>query len=189
MRSEETVHGSRRVPKHSVLRGGSKGQGVVEFALVFPIFIMLLFGLFNGAWLFFQQESINNAARSAAREAAILNPLFEAGGAGGCSSTYGEPSVAQASPAMPIERAAQQGSALVPINTSILCAAGGTSATMTSSTSQAGTATVTVTASPILDSANTVSATVTFTAHPLAPFWPQAALTLSATSTEARQGA
>ncbi len=161
---------------------------MIEFALVFPIFLMLVFGLFNGTWMYFQQESVVNGARSAAREAAILNPLFEAGTASGCSSKYGEPSSAQASPATPIETAAQQGSALVTINSSTLCATSGTATSMTSSATQSGTATLTVTASPTLDSANTVTVTVTYVAHPLAPFWWQTAVTLSASSTETVQG-
>lgn len=44
---------------------------MVEFALVFPIFAMLLFGVISlGLWVFYQQQ-LSNAAREAARYAAI----------------------------------------------------------------------------------------------------------------------
>jgi hypothetical protein len=43
----------------------------VEFALVFPIFAMVLFGIISvGLWVFYQQE-LSNAAREAARYAAV----------------------------------------------------------------------------------------------------------------------
>ncbi|MDA8202949.1 MAG: pilus assembly protein [Chloroflexi bacterium] len=51
--------------------GRRRGQALVEFALVFPIFAMLLFALIAfGLWAFYQQQ-LSNAAREAARYAAI----------------------------------------------------------------------------------------------------------------------
>jgi hypothetical protein len=48
-----------------------RGQALVEFALVFPIFAMILFGIISlGLWVFYQQQ-LSNAAREAARYAAI----------------------------------------------------------------------------------------------------------------------
>ena len=157
---------------------------MVELALVLPIFLSLVFGLIDFSWLIFQQQSVNSAARDAAREAAILNPLFENGTSTTCSSTFGEPSATQAQPAVPIESAAANGSALVPINTSAICAANAGSTSMTSSATQSGKATVTVTASPSLSAPSTVTVTITYVAHPLAPFFPAASVTLTATSTE-----
>lgn len=154
------------------------GQAIVELALAFPLFVLVLFGIISGSWLFFQQQSVVNAARSAARDAAILNPLFVNGASGGC-----EPTAAQASPAQTIEAAAQSGSALVSINSSQICGSSGGGTTMSSSTSNPSRATVTVTASPTLDSPNTVTVTVTYVAHPLSPIWPTAAVTLTGTST------
>lgn len=178
---------SREV-RRTLLCRHQRGQGVVEFALTLPIFLLLLMGLINASWLVFQQQSVINSARAAAREAAILSPLFEAGTATGCTSTFGEPSATQASPAQPVETAAQQGSILVPINSSRLCATAVTSATMTNSATQANTATVTVTASPTLASPYTVTATVSYIAHPLTPLWPSSSVTLTSTSTETAQG-
>lgn len=157
---------------------------MVELALVLPVFITLIFGIMNFSWLIFQQQSVTSAARDAAREAALLNPLFENGTATGCTSKYGEPSATQASPATPIEVAAASGSALVPINTSAICATSATDTSMTSSSTQSGTGTVTVTASPSLAAPSTVTVTITYVAHPLSPIFPTASITLTASSTE-----
>lgn len=52
-------------------RAGSRGQALVEFALVFPLFMLVLFGIIIiGLGVFFQQE-IASAARDAARYAAV----------------------------------------------------------------------------------------------------------------------
>ena len=52
-------------------RRGRRGQALVEFALVFPILALVLFGIITiGIWVFYQQQ-LSNAAREAARYAAI----------------------------------------------------------------------------------------------------------------------
>ena len=49
----------------------TRGQALVEFALVFPIAMLVIFGVISvGLWVFFQQQ-ITNVAREAARYAAI----------------------------------------------------------------------------------------------------------------------
>ena len=51
--------------------GHHRGQAMVEFALVFPVFLLLLFGIaVLGIGVFYQQQ-LTNAAREAARYAAI----------------------------------------------------------------------------------------------------------------------
>jgi TadE-like protein len=51
--------------------GGSRGQAMVELALVFPLFVMVFFGIIVlGIGVFYQQQ-ITNAAREAARFASI----------------------------------------------------------------------------------------------------------------------
>lgn len=52
-----------------------KGQVIVEFALLLPLFIVLLFGIIYCGMLFYDYISLSNIARSAAREAAIV-PSF-----------------------------------------------------------------------------------------------------------------
>jgi hypothetical protein len=49
----------------------SRGQALTEFALVFPIVAMLIFGIVSlGLWVFYQQQ-LSNAVREAARYAAV----------------------------------------------------------------------------------------------------------------------
>jgi hypothetical protein len=49
----------------------SRGQALVEFALVAPIFFVLLIGLIEGGRYVFYAESLNHAAREGARYAII----------------------------------------------------------------------------------------------------------------------
>jgi len=52
-------------------RDGRRGQALVEFALVFPILALLVFGMISlGLWVFYQQQ-LSNAVREAARYAAV----------------------------------------------------------------------------------------------------------------------
>jgi Flp pilus assembly protein TadG len=52
-------------------RRRSRGQGLVEFALVFPILIILLIAVFDMGRLVFAYNDITNAARSGARVAIV----------------------------------------------------------------------------------------------------------------------
>lgn len=59
-------------------RAGEQGAAAVEFALVFPIFVMVTFGMLTGGIAFNQQQSITRAAREGARYGAAL-PLDGSG--------------------------------------------------------------------------------------------------------------
>jgi Flp pilus assembly protein TadG len=48
-------------------RPSSRGQSLVEFALILPIFLLILFGLFDMGRAVYAWSTINNAAREAAR--------------------------------------------------------------------------------------------------------------------------
>lgn len=48
-----------------------KGQAMVEFALVLPLLLLLLFGIIDFGWIFANQLLANNAVREAARYTAI----------------------------------------------------------------------------------------------------------------------
>ena len=48
-----------------------KGQALVEFALVLPVLLMLLCGIIDFGWLYYNQITLNNAAREGARYAVI----------------------------------------------------------------------------------------------------------------------
>ena len=60
-------------PGHiKLLKGSSsRGQALAEFAIVFPLFVIVLFGIIVlGLGVFYQQQ-LNNAAREAVRHAAV----------------------------------------------------------------------------------------------------------------------
>lgn len=52
-------------------RSRSRGQSLVEFALVLPVFLLLLFGLIDGARYVFVTNAVSNAAREGARRASV----------------------------------------------------------------------------------------------------------------------
>jgi TadE-like protein len=60
-------------------RRKSRGQGLVEFALVFPVFIVLVFALFDVGRAVFAYNEITNAAREGARLAMVNQhiPMIE----------------------------------------------------------------------------------------------------------------
>jgi Flp pilus assembly protein TadG len=63
-----------------LLSGRSRGQGLVEFALVIPLFMLVVVGIIEFGFFFFVYSSVNTAAREASRY-----------GAGAANSEYGVP--------------------------------------------------------------------------------------------------
>jgi len=53
------------------IRRKESGQAIVEFALVLPILLALLCGIIDFGWLYYNQITLNNAAREGARYAVI----------------------------------------------------------------------------------------------------------------------
>ncbi len=47
------------------------GQAMLEFALVLPIFLLILFGILEFGWLFYNQLALNNICREGARYAVV----------------------------------------------------------------------------------------------------------------------
>jgi Flp pilus assembly protein TadG len=54
-----------------VMRRRSRGQALVEFALIFPVLVLLLLGIFEVGRLVFAYNTLGNAAREGARVAAV----------------------------------------------------------------------------------------------------------------------
>lgn len=48
-----------------------EGQALVEFALVVPILLLLVCGIIDFGWMFYNQLSLENACREGARVAAV----------------------------------------------------------------------------------------------------------------------
>lgn len=55
----------------------TRGQSLVEFALILPIFLVVLLGIFDGGRLVFAYNTVNNAAREAGREATVNQTLAD----------------------------------------------------------------------------------------------------------------
>ena len=47
------------------------GQAMVEFALILPVFLLILCGIIDFGWIFYNQLSLNNACREGARYAVV----------------------------------------------------------------------------------------------------------------------
>jgi Flp pilus assembly protein TadG len=54
-----------------IRQGGRRGQALVEFALIFPVLVLLLLGIFEVGRLVFAYNTLGNAAREGARVAAV----------------------------------------------------------------------------------------------------------------------
>ena len=54
-----------------------KGQALIEFALVLPFFLTMVFGIIYSGMLFYDYSTVSNIARSAARERAITKTVEE----------------------------------------------------------------------------------------------------------------
>jgi Flp pilus assembly protein TadG len=52
-------------------RDREKGASAVEFAIVLPLLLTLVFGIMEAGWLFAQQVEVRNAAREGARLAVV----------------------------------------------------------------------------------------------------------------------
>ena len=50
---------------------GEDGQALLEFALVLPIFLLILCGILDFGWLFYNQLALNNICREGARYAVV----------------------------------------------------------------------------------------------------------------------
>lgn len=60
------------------LKKDSKGQSLVEFALVLPILMMLILGMVEFGWILNGKITITSAAREGARAAVIFKSAAEA---------------------------------------------------------------------------------------------------------------
>ena len=50
-----------------------RGQVIIEFALILPLFLLMIFGLIYSGMLFYDYSTLSNVARSAARQTAIAS--------------------------------------------------------------------------------------------------------------------
>ncbi len=57
-----------------------RGQILIEFALILPLFLLMIFGIFYSGMLFYDYSTLSNVARSAARETAITSNVITKSG-------------------------------------------------------------------------------------------------------------
>src|SRR6266498_4294761 len=57
----------------------TRGQALVEFAIVILLLFTLVFGIFQFGWLMYIKNTLNNAARAAARVAIVTPDLNTSG--------------------------------------------------------------------------------------------------------------
>ena len=62
------------------LRGVHRGQSMVEFALVLPLFFLLIFGLIDGGRVVYINNAVAEAAREGARGGSVQARSVNAGG-------------------------------------------------------------------------------------------------------------
>lgn len=55
-------------------RRDERGAAAVEFALVFPVFLLLVLGTIDFGYFFFVSEIVTNAAREGARAGSVVDP-------------------------------------------------------------------------------------------------------------------
>lgn len=63
--------------RHTTTSEKSRGQSIVEMALVLPILLLVVFGIIEFGWLIFAYSTISQAARNGAEVAAQLPPYDE----------------------------------------------------------------------------------------------------------------
>jgi Flp pilus assembly protein TadG len=71
------------------IRKGEKSQSLVEFSLLIPIFLILVFGIIDFGMGLRSYITVTQATREGARYGAVGNPrgTFTAGGAGECNGS------------------------------------------------------------------------------------------------------
>lgn len=60
--------------------GSRKGQGIVEFALAFPVFLLIVLGIFEFGRLMFTYATVFTASREAARYGATVTNAIDCAG-------------------------------------------------------------------------------------------------------------
>lgn len=58
----------------SLLRRQRRGSNAIEFALVLPVFVALVFGMMEFSWVFFQRTTVVHAVRNGCRAGATVHP-------------------------------------------------------------------------------------------------------------------
>jgi len=131
------------------------GQALVEFALVVPIALALMFGIIAICFLGFQNSSLHNGASAGAREASIQTSLVTQTGGQYCES--GQPAS--------IEQAVSQAAVELPVNPAPLCAATQNATQLTQTPNVADKVNITVTCVGGCATPTSVKVSLSYNAH------------------------
>jgi len=71
MQTFDASKGKARGGAHMKSDEGNRGQGLVEFALILPVFLLLLFGMVEFGRAYMTKNILTGAAREAVRRAAV----------------------------------------------------------------------------------------------------------------------
>jgi Flp pilus assembly protein TadG len=66
----------RALESHSLRRGGRRGANAIEFALTFPLFLVIILSIVDYGYLFAVQAGLDNAVALACREGAMTDPAI-----------------------------------------------------------------------------------------------------------------
>jgi TadE-like protein len=156
----------------------SRGQSLVEFAFILPIFLVVVLGLIDGARLVFAYNTVAQAARDAARTAAVEAPFIGTTGAACTAPTCPADTTAYRSD---VKNAADRASVIIGAipNDSAHLALGCSTVLTTNTTNDCATSAYTY-----ASGGSTVTVRITMPISPLTPFWGSFyPATLSASST------
>jgi Flp pilus assembly protein TadG len=70
--------------------GGERGASLVEFALILPVFMMLVLGMFSGGIAYNRQIALRQAAREGARYGSVLPRTPDIVVVGGVNKTWAQ---------------------------------------------------------------------------------------------------
>ena len=158
----------RRVTTARHSRPAGRGQALVEFALAFPVFILIVFGLVDVGRLVYAYNTLSDAAREGARIAAVNQIDYPSGTS--CNED------------MPIENVAAPHWAIKPCAVSTAVSLGVTTSDV--SVSYAAPSGTSLSCSPTLNVGCLATVTVSHTWSPITPVIGQVlgAIPLSSTS-------
>jgi Flp pilus assembly protein TadG len=71
----------RRLTRGHARRRASRGSAAIEFAIVFPVFFLVLYAIVTYSMVFLTQQSLTAAAEEGARAALVWQSATTAGGA------------------------------------------------------------------------------------------------------------
>lgn len=154
---------SRPLERHARHPRG-RAQGLVEFALVLPVFMLVVFGLIDGGRLVFAYNEVSQSARAAARAAAVeatfiaASPCTRGANADGTSGCPSTTAIYRAH----VLAAANRTSIMVGTITNAELAVGCSAIGATNTTNDCDSANV---------SGNVVTVRLVVTIEPLTPFW------------------